>query len=65
MYQHNEITKNVYNVLKIQYNNNELPDSYYSVSQIFKIILNISLKNIKHQQKVLLFMLTSIELIID
>ena len=65
MYQHNEIAKNVYNVLKIQYNNNELPDSYYSVSQIFKIILNISLKNIKHQQKVLLFMLTSIELIID
>ena len=29
--------------------------------QIFKIIANISLKNIKHEQKLLLFMFTSIE----
>ena len=33
--------------------------------QIFKIILNISLKSIEHQQHLLLYVFTSTELIID
>ena len=41
----------------------ELPDGSYSVSDIQDCI-NVSLKNMKHQQQFLLFMFTSIELII-
>ena len=42
----------------------ELPDGSYSISDIQDIILNISLKNMKQQQQFLLFMFTSIEIII-
>ena len=44
----------------------ELPDGSYSISDVQDIILNISLKNMKQQQQqqFLLFMFTSIEIII-
>ena len=40
----------------------ELPDGFYFVSDIQDCI-DVSLKNMKHQQQFLLFMFTSIELI--
>ena len=43
----------------------QLPDSSYSVSRLLKIILDILLKSMNHQQQFLLLMFTSIEFIID